>query len=116
MLVLQTTKMNCIADEWFLSNAEKKRNVETYQMLQNLFKSIHIDNMKILKALIYAKDDMQPLVDGSTKRRVCSPNTLQHRHWTSWTIIYRLITETANTTMSDDSHSDHIYLEIKILM
>ncbi|RVW20647.1 Protein SIEVE ELEMENT OCCLUSION B [Vitis vinifera] len=49
---------------------EEKRNVETYQMLQNLFQSIHIDNMKILKALIYAKDDMQPLVDGSTKRRV----------------------------------------------
>ncbi|KAJ9683316.1 hypothetical protein PVL29_019065 [Vitis rotundifolia] len=49
---------------------EEKRNVETYQMLRNLFESIHIDNMKILKALIYAKDDMQPLVDGSTKRRV----------------------------------------------
>ncbi|KDP46373.1 hypothetical protein JCGZ_10213 [Jatropha curcas] len=49
---------------------EEKRNVEAYQALLNLFDTIHIDNMKILKALIYAKDDIQPLVDGSTKRRV----------------------------------------------
>ncbi|XP_065880033.1 protein SIEVE ELEMENT OCCLUSION B [Euphorbia lathyris] len=49
---------------------DEKRNVETYQMLLNLFDTIHIDNMKILKALIYSKDDVQPLVDGSTKRRV----------------------------------------------
>ncbi|WCJ18066.1 Protein SIEVE ELEMENT OCCLUSION B [Euphorbia peplus] len=49
---------------------EEKRSVETYQMLLNLFDTIHIDNMKILKALIYSKDDIQPLIDGSTKRRV----------------------------------------------
>ncbi|KAJ9152817.1 hypothetical protein P3X46_026336 [Hevea brasiliensis] len=49
---------------------EGKRNVESYQMLLNLFDTIHIDNMKILKALIYAKDDIPPLLDGSTKRRV----------------------------------------------
>ncbi|KAF2316543.1 hypothetical protein GH714_041884 [Hevea brasiliensis] len=49
---------------------EEKRNVESYQMLLNLFDTIHIDNMKILKALIYAKDDIPPLLDGSTKRRV----------------------------------------------
>lgn len=53
-----------------LFNAEEKKSVEAYQMLIRLFESIHIDNMKILKALIYAKDDLQPLVDGSTKRRV----------------------------------------------
>jgi hypothetical protein len=33
---------------------------------------IHIDNMKVLKALIYAKDDIQPLIDGSSKKRVRS--------------------------------------------
>ena len=35
-----------------------------------LLESVHIDNMKILKALIYAKDDQLPLFDGSTKKRV----------------------------------------------
>ncbi|CAK7328183.1 unnamed protein product [Dovyalis caffra] len=46
---------------------DEKRNVEDFQMLLNLFEMIHIDNMKILKALIYAKDDMQPLLDGTSK-------------------------------------------------
>ncbi|CAL5421230.1 unnamed protein product [Camellia sinensis] len=36
----------------------------------HLFKTTHIDNQKILKALIYAKDNQLPLVDGSTKRQV----------------------------------------------
>ncbi|KAJ6670160.1 PROTEIN SIEVE ELEMENT OCCLUSION B [Salix viminalis] len=49
---------------------DEKRNVKTFQMLQNLFEMIHIDNMKVLKALIYAKDDIQPLIDGSSKKRV----------------------------------------------
>ncbi|KAG6741658.1 hypothetical protein POTOM_054935 [Populus tomentosa] len=49
---------------------DEKRNVEAYQMLLNLFEMVHIDNMKVLKALIYAKDDIQPLIDGSNKRRV----------------------------------------------
>lgn len=49
---------------------DEKKSHEAYQMLVKLFDSVHIDNMKILKALIYAKDDLQPLVDGSTKRRV----------------------------------------------
>ncbi|EEF35447.1 conserved hypothetical protein [Ricinus communis] len=42
----------------------------SYQMLLNLFKSVHIDNMKILKALICSKNDIQPLFDGYTKKRV----------------------------------------------
>lgn len=41
-------------------------------MLVRLFDTVHIDNMKILKALIYAKDDQLPLFDGSSKRRVSS--------------------------------------------
>lgn len=49
---------------------DEKRNVESFQMLKNLFETVHIDNMKILKALIYAKDDIQPLIDGSSKKRV----------------------------------------------
>lgn len=30
----------------------------------------HIDNMKHLKALIYAGDDKLPLLDGATRRKV----------------------------------------------
>ncbi|XP_056169900.1 protein SIEVE ELEMENT OCCLUSION B-like isoform X3 [Syzygium oleosum] len=49
---------------------EEKRLVEAYQTLLKLIETIHIDNMKILKALIYPKDDIQPLVEGTTKKRV----------------------------------------------
>ncbi|OVA17625.1 Sieve element occlusion [Macleaya cordata] len=49
---------------------DEKRQVEAYKMLVRLFETIHIDNMKILKALIYPKDDLMPLFDGSNKRRV----------------------------------------------
>lgn len=52
--------------------ADERKDVETYQMLLNLFDPsvMHIDNMRILKALIYARDDKLPLLDGSTKRHV----------------------------------------------
>ena len=53
-------------------DADEKRNVESFRMLKNLFEMVHIDNMKILKALIYGKDDIQPLIDGSSKKRVRS--------------------------------------------
>ncbi|KAJ6775845.1 PROTEIN SIEVE ELEMENT OCCLUSION B-LIKE [Salix koriyanagi] len=49
---------------------DERRSIETFRMLRNLFEMIHIDNMKVLKALIYAKDDIQPLIDGSSKKRV----------------------------------------------
>ncbi|XVE67805.1 hypothetical protein DITRI_Ditri09bG0018000 [Diplodiscus trichospermus] len=51
---------------------EERKDVETYQILLNLFDPnvIHIDNMKVLKALIYARDDKLPLLDGTTKRQV----------------------------------------------
>ncbi|XP_057949399.1 protein SIEVE ELEMENT OCCLUSION B-like [Malania oleifera] len=48
---------------------DEKRHIEAYQTLVRLFEVPHLDNMKILKALIYAKDDQQPLFDGFTKRR-----------------------------------------------
>ncbi|XP_059638526.1 protein SIEVE ELEMENT OCCLUSION B-like [Cornus florida] len=49
---------------------EEWRNVEAYDALQHIFEMIHIDNMKVLKALIYAKDDQPPLLDGVSKKRV----------------------------------------------
>ncbi|XP_010029068.1 protein SIEVE ELEMENT OCCLUSION B [Eucalyptus grandis] len=49
---------------------EEKRDIEAYQTLLNLFETIHIDNMKVLKALIYPKDDILPLVEGTSKKRV----------------------------------------------
>ncbi|KAI8541393.1 hypothetical protein RHMOL_Rhmol08G0056700 [Rhododendron molle] len=49
---------------------EEKRNNEAYEALQRMFEMIHIDNMKVLKALIYARDDQLPLFDGASKRRV----------------------------------------------
>lgn len=45
-------------------------DAEAYQMLRGLFLTPHIDNMKILKALIYAQDDILPLYDGVSKKRV----------------------------------------------
>ncbi|GAB4829298.1 hypothetical protein Ancab_018967 [Ancistrocladus abbreviatus] len=48
---------------------DDKKQIEAYQSLMQLFETSHIDNMKILKALIYAKEDLLPLVEGSTKKR-----------------------------------------------
>ncbi|KAG7985758.1 hypothetical protein I3843_03G043600 [Carya illinoinensis] len=49
---------------------EEKRDIEDFQTLVSLFEMMHIDNIKPLKALIYPKDDLQPLVDGSSKKGV----------------------------------------------
>ncbi|XVF16297.1 hypothetical protein REPUB_Repub10bG0019100 [Reevesia pubescens] len=51
---------------------EERKDVEIYQMLLILFdpNAMHIDNMKILKALINVRDDRLPLLDGATKRYV----------------------------------------------
>jgi hypothetical protein len=43
--------------------------LEAYQALARLFEAVHIDNMKILRALFYTKDE-HPLIDGTTKKRV----------------------------------------------
>ncbi|XP_078170437.1 protein SIEVE ELEMENT OCCLUSION B-like [Carex rostrata] len=48
---------------------EEKQHLEAYQALVRLFETVHIDNMKILRALFYSKDE-HPLIDGSTKKRV----------------------------------------------
>ncbi|CAK7332481.1 unnamed protein product [Dovyalis caffra] len=52
-----------------LQHIDEKRHIEAYQTLVILFETFHVDNMKILKALIYAKDDQLPLIDGSTMKR-----------------------------------------------
>ncbi|KAK1289203.1 hypothetical protein QJS10_CPB18g00534 [Acorus calamus] len=51
------------------NHIDEKKHIEAYQTLVHLFDTIHVDNMKILKALIYNKEDL-PLVDGLTKKRV----------------------------------------------
>jgi hypothetical protein len=56
-------------------NAEKNMDAEAYGMLRDLFATPHTDNMKIIKALIYSHDDILPLYDGVTKKRVCFSNT-----------------------------------------
>ncbi|KAJ3683318.1 hypothetical protein LUZ60_013545 [Juncus effusus] len=48
---------------------EEKQHLEAFQALVRLFDTIHIDNIKILRALFYSKDE-HPLIDGSTKKRV----------------------------------------------
>ncbi|XAR51937.1 hypothetical protein NMG60_11006745 [Bertholletia excelsa] len=49
---------------------DEKRNVEAYEALLRIFETIHLDNMRVLKALIYPKDDILPLYDGASKKRV----------------------------------------------
>ncbi|OWM89700.1 protein SIEVE ELEMENT OCCLUSION B-like [Punica granatum] len=61
-LVKQLTRCHHLINE--------KKHIEAFQKLAKLFDMPHIDNIKILQALIYAKDDQPPLIDGSTKRRV----------------------------------------------
>jgi hypothetical protein len=50
---------------------ERGREDESFQMLVDLFEMTHIDNMRVLRALIYSRDYLQPvLYDGSTKKMV----------------------------------------------
>ncbi|XP_010040606.2 protein SIEVE ELEMENT OCCLUSION B-like [Eucalyptus grandis] len=53
-----------------IQTTNEERHSKAYRRLVRLFKKFHWDNMTILKHLIYAKDDIQPLVDGTTKSRV----------------------------------------------
>ncbi|KAI9108851.1 hypothetical protein K1719_020156 [Acacia pycnantha] len=55
------------------------RNEEAFHNLVDLFKTIHVDNMKILRALIYAKDDPPPLIDCPNRARV-SLEVLRRKH------------------------------------
>lgn len=50
---------------------DEKREDEAYNMIKNIiYKTLHIDNMKVLKVLIHANDDVPPIYDCSAKRRV----------------------------------------------
>ncbi|KAK1560419.1 hypothetical protein Q3G72_026505 [Acer saccharum] len=51
-------------------SVDEKGHIETHQALVKLNETAQSDNMNYLKALIYDKDDQQPLLDGSTKNRV----------------------------------------------
>ncbi|KAL9666730.1 hypothetical protein QQ045_001068 [Rhodiola kirilowii] len=48
---------------------DEKIHIEAFQTLVRLFETPHIDNIKILKALFFAKDDQLPLYDGTKKTR-----------------------------------------------
>lgn len=56
---------------------DDKMRAAAYESLRHLFDVTHIDNMKVLRSLIYPRDDIQPLVEGSSKRRVC----MQHNYY-----------------------------------
>lgn len=54
---------------------DERKQIEAFQNLVRLFEMVHIDNLRILKALLYSKDDL-PLIDGTTRRKVWpSPST-----------------------------------------
>ncbi|GAB2220445.1 hypothetical protein Drorol1_Dr00008096 [Drosera rotundifolia] len=63
----------------YYQHIDDKKYIEAYQMLVRLLDTPQIDNIKILKALIYAKDDLLPLFYGSTKKRV-SINVLRRKN------------------------------------
>lgn len=46
---------------------EEKKQFESYNNLVRIFEMPHLDNQKVLKTLIYAKEDIQPLLQGNTK-------------------------------------------------
>ncbi|KAK9726696.1 hypothetical protein RND81_05G231300 [Saponaria officinalis] len=48
----------------------EKKHAEAYENLVHLFDLQQLDNIRILKHLIYLKDDIQPLYQGSNKTRV----------------------------------------------
>lgn len=54
----------------FVCLVDEKKQIEAYQTLVRLFETPQMDNQKILKALVHAKDDQLPLLEGFTKQRV----------------------------------------------
>ncbi|KAL9228395.1 hypothetical protein vseg_003982 [Gypsophila vaccaria] len=49
---------------------DEEKHAEAYETIGQLFELPQLDNIRILKHLIYLKDDIQPLYHGSTKTRV----------------------------------------------
>ncbi|KAH6771214.1 hypothetical protein C2S52_016017 [Perilla frutescens var. hirtella] len=46
---------------------ERKKGEDAYIAFKRLIESTHIDNMKVLRAMIRARDDQRPLYDGSKR-------------------------------------------------
>ena len=106
-------KIPLIFTEILLFNAEERRDVESYKLLVELFKMIHIDNMRVLKALICPRDDVLALVDGTTKKRVGSSNTY-HYHYCC-TIIDITISTTNILRVCARTHT-HIYTHTHLVL
>ncbi|KAJ4729343.1 protein SIEVE ELEMENT OCCLUSION B-like [Melia azedarach] len=77
LTLLGREHMVSTTEAWELSSLASKfgsihshSTVEALHNTRNLFEMVHIDNMRVLKALICQKDDLLPLVDGATERRV----------------------------------------------
>ncbi|KAK6114797.1 hypothetical protein DH2020_007066 [Rehmannia glutinosa] len=49
---------------------DEKKEIDAYKSLSRLIESAHIDNMKVLKALLNTNEDMAPLIEGYTKIRI----------------------------------------------
>ncbi|KAK3026060.1 hypothetical protein RJ639_042552 [Escallonia herrerae] len=49
--------------------SDEKRHVEAFGTLVHLFNTSHLDNVEILKSMIYPKDYQQPLIHGSSHTR-----------------------------------------------
>ncbi|XP_042509072.1 protein SIEVE ELEMENT OCCLUSION B-like [Macadamia integrifolia] len=61
------TKQLCLCNQYI----DEKKLAEAYNTLVQLFETSQVDNTKLLKALInYANDDLMPLIDCSTGKRV----------------------------------------------
>ncbi|CAJ1786192.1 unnamed protein product [Sphenostylis stenocarpa] len=56
--------------EMMSTGSASKMDDEAYAKLGDLLKKPHSDNMEVLKALIYEHDDILPLYDGLSKKRV----------------------------------------------
>ncbi|KAK2968639.1 hypothetical protein RJ640_030719 [Escallonia rubra] len=48
------------------NGSDEKRHVEAFRTLVHLFNTPHLDNIEILKSMIYPKDYQQPLIHGSS--------------------------------------------------
>ena len=68
------------------------RKVKAYISLVNIFRIIHTDYMTILKELIYAKENLLPLFDGSSKQMVSlnidSTTRLDYASWLISNILF----------------------------
>ncbi|KZV40025.1 hypothetical protein F511_12420 [Dorcoceras hygrometricum] len=50
-----------------LPSTERKRGEDAYIAFKKLMEAVHIDNMKVFRAMIRARDDQKPLFHGSRK-------------------------------------------------